>query len=63
MPKPEKNKQDQPASEPWEVEYVHHELPTYPEAEVTRVLDECKKELHGSEDRNKLVTCTRKKLT
>ena len=57
-----KGKRGRLSGEPWEFEYLHQQLPTYHGAEITRVLDECKKELEGSEDRKELATCARKKL-
>jgi hypothetical protein len=50
------------SAEPWEIEFVHQQFPTYPEEEITRALAECKKELLGAKDRNKISKCVRRKL-
>jgi hypothetical protein len=57
-----KVKHGRTSGEPWEFEYLHQQLPAYSGEDITRVLDECKKELEGSEDRSEIETCARKKL-
>ena len=57
-----KDKRGRTSGEPWEFEYLHRQLPAYSGDDITRVLDECKKELQGSEDRGEIETCARKKL-
>jgi hypothetical protein len=50
------------SSEPWEVETIHRHFPAKSHAEVERALQEVKKELSGSESREKIMERLREKL-
>ena len=54
---------NQVSAEPWEVEYIHRQLPTHSQEEITRAADECKRELHGSTNRDEILNCVRRKLS
>ncbi len=62
MRTPRKEKRGRTSGEPWEFEYLHQQLPAYSGEDIARVLNECKEELAGSDDRHKIETCARKKL-
>ena len=51
------------SDEPWEVEYIHKQFPNTTHAEVEAALEDCKRELNGSEDRDKIMQCMRSKLS
>jgi hypothetical protein len=50
------------SDEPYEVEYIHKQFPKHSHEQVVKALDECKKQLHGSESREKIMDCLRGKL-
>lgn len=50
------------SNEPYEVEYVHSQFPNRSHQEVQNAIDEAKRELHGSEDRQKIMQILRRKL-
>ena len=57
------DKRGRTVAEPWEVEYAHQQLPTHSEDELTRLTDDCKKELQGSTDRKQITNCVRRKVS
>lgn len=50
------------SDEVWEVEYIHKQFPGTTHAQVEAALEDCKAELGGSEDRDKIMACLRGKL-
>lgn len=50
------------SSEPWEIEYIHRQFPQKSHEEVVRAIEDCKQQLHGSEDRDKIMSCLREKF-
>jgi hypothetical protein len=50
------------SGEPWEIEFVHRQFPTHSENEIIRVVDECKKELQGSTNRDEIMKCVERKF-
>ena len=50
------------SNEPYEIEYIHSQFPNRSHAEVEKAVGDVKKELGGSESRDKIMTALRKKL-
>src|SRR3954469_5357153 len=50
------------SDEPYEVEYIHKQFPKHSHEQVVNALNECKKQLQGSESREKIMECLRGKL-
>jgi hypothetical protein len=66
MPGKNKNnsgKRQSAPAEPWEVEYVHQELPTQSSEEIERLVSKCKEEEPGLADRKKILKCVRRKAS
>ena len=51
------------SSEPYEVEYIHQQFKGHSHQEVVSALESCKMELGGSDDREKIMECMRRKLS
>lgn len=50
------------SGQPHEVEYIHKQFPKHSHEAVVKSLDECKKQLKGSESREKIMECLKGKL-
>lgn len=50
------------SNEPYEVEYIHKQFPKFSHDQVVKALEECKKQLKGSESREKIMECLKGKL-
>ena len=50
------------SDEPYEIEYVHQQFPNHSHEEVHNAINEAKAELHGSEDRQKIMEILTRKL-
>jgi hypothetical protein len=56
-------KRQRVSAEPWEVEYVHQQLPTHSSEEIERLIGKCKQEEPGLTDRKKVLKCVRRKAS
>jgi hypothetical protein len=50
------------SDEPYEIEYIHGKFPNRSHEEVHNAIKAAKAELHGSEDRDKIMNLLRQKL-
>ena len=50
------------SEEPYEIEYIHRQFPNRSHEEVHRAIESAKAQLHGSEDRKKIMQLVRKSL-
>jgi hypothetical protein len=50
------------SNEPYEIEYIHQQFPNKSHQEVASAIEEAKKELRGSESRDKVMELLRQKL-
>jgi hypothetical protein len=50
------------SDEPYEVGYIHKQFPKHSHEAVVKALEECKRQLKGSESREKIMECLKGKL-
>jgi len=50
------------SEQPYEIEYIHQQFPNHSHDEVHRAIESAKAQLHGSEDRGKIMELVRKSL-
>jgi hypothetical protein len=50
------------SDEPWEVEQIHRHFPKHTHDEVLEAINECKQELGGSPNRDKILECMQTRL-
>lgn len=50
------------SNEPWEVETIHQHFPKHTHEAVVKAVADCKKNLGGSESREKIMECLQTKL-
>ena len=51
------------SAEPYEIEYIHRQFPKKSHQEIVRAVAEAKRELGGSESREKIMRHLRQKLS
>jgi len=51
------------SSEPYEIEHIHRQFPNRSHQEIVRAIAEAKRELGGSESRDKIMQLLRQKLS
>ena len=50
------------SDQPWEIEFIHRHFPKHTHDEVVEALEDCRRELAGSEDRQKILNCLESRL-